>query len=485
MYFGSVINCFSLSQLFGRTSPPSSLFDSDAVGSPSRPSIWSAQLSDIRKTSAQTKIPSQELSISSPANGNSSDAASHHPNITNLMQQHKKSLFKTVEDLERDFLQNQSKPGMTMEELERKILSNSQASLPRGTLLSMEEVEAGLTGDNHSSPVCRIPPPPQQLQPPHLQAPYMQMPPPMSMNIPPPMRMPMTAAQLHMPMGGMCLSGGPILLPTQGNVQWGMPLPHHRPPPSNSSAQRMVAAVDESRSDRNQNQRSHVNTSSADESNADDDNYTGLMSTKEKQWLMSIQINQLISDNPYVDDYYFTVLRLRFLGKLQQGNDGTRAKSPKLLINLPERAKMETRTYAPAQFANSLGKLQVVTYTAPRRIIDVGNAALQTTPSEVVAPFQDPLLIFKETRKFKQILLDIEKMYLLLLELEDAEMRINSLPEDSEVGQYHQAVIDYQLKLQSFLCTGDRLQQIMLVRKGKVTSRHCFYYNSFYYFKKL
>ena len=44
------------------------------------------------------------------------------------------------------------------------------------------------------------------------------------------------------------------------------------------------------------------------------DEYAGLMSTREKQWLMSIQINQLISDNPYVDDYYYTVLRLRRAG---------------------------------------------------------------------------------------------------------------------------------------------------------------------------
>ena len=53
---------------------------------------------------------------------------------------------------------------------------------------------------------------------------------------------------------------------------------------------------------------------------------------------------------------------------MQRGAEGK--EGPKLI--LPDRKeKAEVRTYAPTQFANSLGKLQVVTYTAPRRIIDV------------------------------------------------------------------------------------------------------------------
>lgn len=175
---------------------------------------------------------------------------------------------------------------------------------------------------------------------------------------------------------------------------------------------------------------------------------------------MSIQINQLISDNPYVDDYYFTVLRLRCLGKLRQGQEGNKD-GPKLI--LPERAnKIEAKIYAPAQFANSLGKLQVVTYTAPRRIIDVSI----TQPSE---SGQDPQVAARDLRKFKQILLDIESMYVWLLDLEDAEIRVEeSSPEDADLGPHHQAAADYQQKLQNFLSNGDRLLQVMYVRKGKV-----------------
>lgn len=40
---------------------------------------------------------------------------------------------------------------------------------------------------------------------------------------------------------------------------------------------------------------------------ADVDPYSGLMSTREKQWLMNIQMMQLNTGTPYIDDYYYTV----------------------------------------------------------------------------------------------------------------------------------------------------------------------------------
>lgn len=327
---------------------------------------------------------------------------------------------------------------MTMEELERKILN--QGSLNRSNIRSVEEIEAELTGAHRlPKPAGIVPLPPQLLQPQ-----YMRLPPHVGMSMPPPMPLPMP-----MPLPGMRLDG-PMFLPPQTNR-----LPPRFNPNLNQQrmpSQERMAANDVPKQRVNENRHAEVDEKY--------DEYAGLMSTKEKQWLMSIQINQLISDNPYVDDYYFTVLRLRCLGKLNQGPEGK--EGPKLIM--PERTKMETRTYAPTQFANSLGKLQVVTYTAPRRIIDVSIA--QSSPESG----QDPLVAVKDMRKFKQILLDIEKMYIWLLDLEDAEMRIESMPEDTEPGPYHQAAADYQQKLQSFLSTGDRLQQIMLVRKGKVNT---------------
>ena len=38
-----------------------------------------------------------------------------------------------------------------------------------------------------------------------------------------------------------------------------------------------------------------------------EDEYDGLMTQREKDWVIKIQLLQLHTDNPYVDDYYFTV----------------------------------------------------------------------------------------------------------------------------------------------------------------------------------
>ena len=86
---------FLLIQLFGQMSPQSSMFDTDIVGSPSTPSIWSTQPSDIRKSSeGSPKV------VSVNSNGNQVPSIREH----NLLQG---GLFKTVEELERHLLQPQ------------------------------------------------------------------------------------------------------------------------------------------------------------------------------------------------------------------------------------------------------------------------------------------------------------------------------------------------------------------------------------------
>lgn len=404
--------------MFGQLSPAqSSIFDTDIVGSPSTPSIWSTQLTDIKKNTGSPKI------IPGVPNGNS---------VSSTQEQNlHKGLFNTVEELERHLLHHPKQ--LTMEELERNLLANR--SFPTGSVRSVEEIEAELTRANNVKPAGMITP----LPPPNLQ-PFIRVPPPMGMSLPPPARGSMPHPihmQQPLPMLTTHLSG--IVPLVSENAKWARRIPQN-------NQQSDVSKISLSSVDPR-----HIASDSGDE-------YAGLMSTKEKQWLMSIQINQLISDNPYVEDYYFTVLRLRCLGKLHPDRDGK--DGPKLIM--PERAKIESRTYAPTQFANSLGKLQVVTYTAPRRIIDV-----DITQSSQDSG-QDPQMAVKDMRKFKQILLDIEKMYIWLLSLEDAEMRIDSLPKDAEPGPHHQAAADYQHKLQTFLSSGDRLLQVMLVRKGKV-----------------
>lgn len=37
------------------------------------------------------------------------------------------------------------------------------------------------------------------------------------------------------------------------------------------------------------------------------DEYAGLMTKKEKDWIIKIQLLQLQTENPYLDDFYYTV----------------------------------------------------------------------------------------------------------------------------------------------------------------------------------
>lgn len=43
----------------------------------------------------------------------------------------------------------------------------------------------------------------------------------------------------------------------------------------------------------------------------DYDDYANLMSNRDKQWLITIQLSQLNTGTPYIDDYYYTVFRER------------------------------------------------------------------------------------------------------------------------------------------------------------------------------
>merc|ERR550532_1237791 len=91
-----------------------------------------------------------------------------------------------------------------------------------------------------------------------------------------------------------------------------------------------------------------------------EDEYAGLMSQKDKQWIINIQLNQLKCDNPYVDDYYYTMYQAR--KEEEKHKDDNRA-GKELLLN--ESVVDLNTSYTPAQFENSLGKLQCVTVKAP------------------------------------------------------------------------------------------------------------------------
>ncbi|XP_049883710.1 putative uncharacterized protein DDB_G0271606 isoform X2 [Pectinophora gossypiella] len=177
---------------------------------------------------------------------------------------------------------------------------------------------------------------------------------------------------------------------------------------------------------------------------SDTDEYAGLMTQREKQWLLNIQMLQLSSGTPYIHDFYYTVFLERQASKEKEGvkeahkanqqnhpfysgvkqESHPRERHNSARHNSSSEDAQATRAYAPQQFENSLGKLQCGSVTAPRKIIDVELVANEPSPGRAsrapsVASTTNPAEIPREMRRTKQLLLDIEALYLILLRLEE------------------------------------------------------------------
>merc|ERR1719300_914839 len=193
-----------------------------------------------------------------------------------------------------------------------------------------------------------------------------------------------------------------------------------------------------------------------------EDEYAGLMTQRDKQWIINIQLNQLKCDNPYVDDYYFTMYQAR---KEREGERGEKA-GGQLLLN--DSLAETPGSYIPTQFENSLGKLQFVTVKAPRQIIDVG--VVRSTESPIPeggspAPGAEP----KRTgADYKQVLIQIEGLYLALLNLESDQLKLHALPTGAPLReQVAVAESQHLAQLQAGLAKTPWLADCLAVPKGR------------------
>jgi DNA topoisomerase 2-associated protein PAT1 len=200
----------------------------------------------------------------------------------------------------------------------------------------------------------------------------------------------------------------------------------------------------------NQHQRFNNNTGKMEEY----DEYANLMSNRDKQFLITIQLMQLNTETPYFDDYYYTMYkerqRLRGIENESQAHRDNQLNHPftqprghaQMLLRqfnnigkngmqnqkngiARERHNSESstkndkenptpRTYTPLQFENSLGKLQCGSVTAPRKIIDM----------EVVSNAengQNPVSDSTMQKRSRQILIYIEMLYKIVMKLEDLQ----------------------------------------------------------------
>ncbi|KAK3776430.1 hypothetical protein RRG08_023782 [Elysia crispata] len=211
-------------------------------------------------------------------------------------------------------------------------------------------------------------------------------------------------------------------------------------------------------------QRHHHQDMYTSDTNEAEDEYAGLMTKKEKDWIIKIQLFQLQTDNPYLDDYYFTYHTIKKKAadrNRQEGKADSKDNEPELLI--PNMIKIEPRTYTPAQFEGSLGRLTAASVHNPRQIIDVCRTVSPTGEES------GKKSVSKELRRYRQLLMDIEKGFAIILDIDDIEKKVLALPDENRLPLFEErlekikTVYDYFMQddsLKNFVVT-------LQVRKGR------------------
>ncbi|XP_035001530.1 protein PAT1 homolog 2 isoform X2 [Hippoglossus stenolepis] len=141
------------------------------------------------------------------------------------------------------------------------------------------------------------------------------------------------------------------------------------------------------------------------------DPYCNLMTIKEREWITRLQMIQLQSENPYLEDYYYQEYYRRIEAKMAEEELGIRSKREPPKLTTPYITK--TECYAPVvHIEGSLGQVAVSTCYSPRRAISAVNA-IQA---------QGPLEEQKDIRQQRlEVLSKIEKLFVALLEVEETE----------------------------------------------------------------
>ncbi|XP_027014885.1 protein PAT1 homolog 2 isoform X1 [Tachysurus fulvidraco] len=190
------------------------------------------------------------------------------------------------------------------------------------------------------------------------------------------------------------------------------------------------------------------------------DHYAELMSAKEKEWIIKLQMIQLQSENLHQDDYYYQEYYRRLETKLAEEEmlgDRSKREPPKLTTPYINK----TVLYTPVvHIEGSLGQVAVSTCYSPRRAIDAVHG--HTVEEQ------------KDIRQQRlEVLNTIEKCYIILLGVEEAERLKASVSDEEERQRRLKTVqrgveqISNQLRNPNSLESTEEFLPCLLVSKGK------------------
>ncbi|XP_042903343.1 protein PAT1 homolog 1 isoform X2 [Parasteatoda tepidariorum] len=494
-------NCHSLSHarsVFGSSSspPPPAFLDSEECGSPKTHSIWSTTPKDSGITSFLQSIGQRQ-----------SNYSHNSPNVFNSSSD---NVFTTppkawrAEELERDLLSKEpttqqqssgnwpSVPNVNMtnqNNLSRSPpklsnLGQFQNKVTSDRMLTREEVERQMLSDARHFPpnIQNNYGPPPRMMPPRMPQNMMSpigSPRPSPLNVPSHSSPALPLRPVRGPMlGNNCPLPDPYLfMKAQMSSLMHNRMPLRGPPMPNLPPGFSPSNINLNHSLMNFPPRSiphpllnkhfqfpvinHNKYYEDMQNSPHEDEYAGLMTQREKEWITKIQLLLLKTENPYVEDYYFTTQVARRCQKKysESANKGA-GDAPELI--LPQTSKHENRTYVPTQFEGSLGKLQAVSVNFPRKVLDI-------TVTRNLEDEEGRVVTNQSLLKYRRLLIDIEKMYTNLLEIEDEERRILAKPA-SDSGPHRLNIDKLTQNIYNSLCNDgcdDNFHHIMTVRKGR------------------
>ncbi|XP_072312254.1 protein PAT1 homolog 2 [Eucyclogobius newberryi] len=193
------------------------------------------------------------------------------------------------------------------------------------------------------------------------------------------------------------------------------------------------------------------------------DPWCNLMTGKEKEWITRLQMIQLQSENPYLEDYYYQEYYRRLEAKLAEEELGIRGKKEPPKLTTPYITKIDA--YTPVvHIEGSLGQVAVSTCYSPRRAIGAVSAVQAHTQHEE----------HKDTRRQRlELLSKIEKLFIVLLEVEETERTKTTVLSDTEerrLMEKTQRKVDHiysQMQYHDPLNSTGEFLHFLLVSKGK------------------
>jgi DNA topoisomerase 2-associated protein PAT1 len=158
--------------------------------------------------------------------------------------------------------------------------------------------------------------------------------------------------------------------------------------------------------------------------------YNNLMTYSEKQWLVKVQLKQLQTDNPYLDDFYFQAFAQRRAQKIQVQAAAEGRPIPQLLVPNTLPGADPPGIHQPAneqrlevQFdQKTLGHITSFNVRTPRQLIEVIHARPEDAGDEAESAAK------LEAKFRRQTLILVEGLFRTVLRIESLDKAAVAIP---------------------------------------------------------